>query len=255
LRSRVERPTVDRLKNPLFAPDFFVHAAGVKASEFFALPESLASFAKFFPAEAAPWDWLKQIGAALASLPAPSTREDSVPANVQIDGAVWLHPSVKFVGPATLIGPAWIGANTEIRPGAFVRGNVIVGAGCVLGNSCEFKNSLLMDRVQVPHFSYVGDSILGNSSHLGAGVICSNLRLDQQPVVIRAGNIDYETGLRKFGAILGDGAEVGCNAVLQPGAILGRRALVMPLTAFAGVLPAATIARNRQTITMVARRD
>jgi NDP-sugar pyrophosphorylase family protein len=162
---------------------------------------------------------------------------------------------VKLPVYATLIGPLWIGANTEIRPGAYLRGNVIVGERCVLGNSCEFKNCLLMDRVQVPHFSYVGDSILGNEAHLGAGAICSNLRLDQQPVVIRTGEATYETGLRKFGAILGDGAEVGCNAVLQPGTLLGRRALIMPLTAFGGHLPGNTLARNRQVISAIARRD
>jgi carbonic anhydrase/acetyltransferase-like protein (isoleucine patch superfamily) len=138
-----------------------------------------------------------------------------------LEGAIWLHPSVKLPATATIIGPAWIGANTEIRPGAFIRGNVIVGAGAVLGNACEFKNCLLMDKVQVPHFSYVGDSILGNGAHLGAGVICSNLRLDQKPVVIRAAGVTHETGLKKFGAVLGDRAEVGCNAVLNPGTLLG----------------------------------
>jgi bifunctional N-acetylglucosamine-1-phosphate-uridyltransferase/glucosamine-1-phosphate-acetyltransferase GlmU-like protein len=132
---------------------------------------------------------------------------------------------------------------------------VIVGEKCVLGNSCEFKNCLLMDQVQVPHFSYVGDSVLGNKAHLGAGAICSNLRLDQQPITIRTGDATYETGLRKFGAILGDGAEVGCNAVLQPGTLLGQRALIMPLTAFGGHLPANTLARNRQVISAIARRD
>ena len=156
---------------------------------------------------------------------------------------------------ATIIGPAWIGAGTEIRPGAFIRGNVIVGDGCVLGNACEFKNCLLMDEVQVPHFSYVGDSVLGNRAHFGAGVICSNLRLDQQPIVVRTTDAVYETGLRKFGAIVGDGAEVGCNAVLNPGAILGPRALVMPAMAFSGVLPANTIAHARPGVKFVPRRD
>jgi len=136
-----------------------------------------------------------------------------------------------------------------------VRGNVIVGEGCVLGNASEFKNCLLMDDVHAPHFNYVGDSILGSGAHLGAGVICSNLRLDQQPVTIRTDTATFETGLRKFGAVLGEEAEVGCNAVLQPGTLLGRRALVMPLTAFGGYLPAATIARSRQVMTAVARRD
>jgi UDP-N-acetylglucosamine diphosphorylase / glucose-1-phosphate thymidylyltransferase / UDP-N-acetylgalactosamine diphosphorylase / glucosamine-1-phosphate N-acetyltransferase / galactosamine-1-phosphate N-acetyltransferase len=154
-----------------------------------------------------------------------------------------------------LIGPCWIGAGTEIRPGAYVRGNVIVGEGGVLGNSCEFKNCLLMDGVQVPHFSYVGDSILGNGAHLGAGVILSNLRFDQQPITVRLADGIASTGLRKFGAVLGDEAEVGCNAVLQPGTLLGRRALVMPTIAFGGYLPAATIARSRTTIAVFSRRD
>jgi NDP-sugar pyrophosphorylase family protein len=226
----------------------------VKASEYFTLPPSLARFAAHFSPDAAPWEWLKAIGPALAGLsgPVPST---ALPAGIRVEGAVWIDPTVKLPAYATLIGPSYIGAHTEIRPGAFVRGNVIVGEKCVLGNSCEFKNALLMDRVQVPHFSYVGDSILGSGSHLGAGVICSNLRLDQKPITVHAANENHPTGLRKFGAILGDEAEAGCNSVLQPGAILGRRALVMPLTAFAGVLPAATIARNRQTITTVPRRD
>jgi NDP-sugar pyrophosphorylase family protein len=226
----------------------------VKASDFFSLPASLTTFAQYFPAEAAPWDWIKAIAPALAgySLPTTTTR---IPPGVHVEGQVWLHASVKLPAYATLIGPLWIGANTEIRPGAYLRGNVIVGDGCVLGNACEFKNCLLMDKVQVPHFSYVGDSILGNHAHLGAGVICSNLRLDQQPIVIRTDDSTYETGLRKFGAILGDEAEVGCNAVLQPGTLLGQRALIMPLTAFGGHLPANTLARNRQVISAIARRD
>ena len=224
----------------------------MKSSDFFALPPSLAPFARFFPADAAPWEWLKQIGAALASLSdAPPAR--TLPPGVHLEGKVWLHPSVKLPAYATLIGPSWIGPDTEIRPGAFVRGNVIVGAGAVLGNACEFKNCLLLDGVQVPHFSYVGDSILGNKAHLGAGVICSNLRLDQKPVVIRGADATYETGLRKLGAILGDAAEVGCNAVLNPGSVLGRRALVTPTTAFSGYLPAGMIAFSRPKLSIVPR--
>jgi NDP-sugar pyrophosphorylase family protein len=226
----------------------------MKASEFFSLPASLATFASHFPAEAAPWDWLKQIGAALAAVKsAPAAR--TMPPGIHLEDKVWLHPSVKLPAYATLIGPAWIGANTEIRPGAFIRGNVIVGEGGVLGNACEFKNCLLLDGVQVPHFSYVGDSILGNKAHLAAGVICSNLRLDQQPVVIRSDDAVFETGLRKFGAIVGDGAEVGCNAVLNPGTVLGKRALVSPAIAITGVVPAATIAHARPQLKFIPRRD
>ncbi|MDF3059359.1 MAG: UDP-N-acetylglucosamine diphosphorylase [Rariglobus sp.] len=223
------------------------------AAEFFDLPPSLALFTTHFRAETAPWEWLKQIGTALAGLPAPVA--GVVPPGVHIEGAVWIDPSVKLPAYATIIGPAWIGAKTEIRPGAFIRGNVIVGEDCVLGNACEFKNCVLLDGVQVPHFSYVGDSILGNGAHLGAGVILSNLRLDQQPVTVRLPSGTFETGLRKFGAILGDKAEVGCNAVLNPGTILGKRALVMPTTAFSGYLPAGTIARIRGMVTQFPRRD
>lgn len=201
-----------------------------------------------------PWDWIKQIGAAVADIPADAPSQ-KIPAGVQLEGRVWLHSSVKLPAHATIIGPAYLGAKTEIRPGAFIRGNVIAGEGCVLGNSCEFKNCLLLDGVQVPHFNYVGDSILGNGAHLGAGVICSNLRLDQAEVMVRLPDRTVNTGLRKFGAILGDKAEVGCNAVLNPGSVLGPRALVMPAMAFSGYLPPATIAHIRQTVTTIARRD
>ncbi|MFZ5493959.1 MAG: UDP-N-acetylglucosamine diphosphorylase [Verrucomicrobiota bacterium] len=226
----------------------------MKASEFFALPASLARFAPHFPASAAPWDWIKAIGQALETVEA-SVPAGKIPAGVHIEGKVWLHPSVKLPAFAVIQGPTWIGAKTEIRPGAFIRGNVIAGEGCVLGNSSEFKNCLLMDRVQAPHFNYVGDSILGNGAHLGAGAICSNLRLDQAEVVVKLPDGNVPTGLRKFGAILGDQAEVGCNAVLNPGTLLGPRALVMPAMAFGGVLPPATIARVRQSVTTIARRD
>jgi NDP-sugar pyrophosphorylase family protein len=178
-----------------------------------------------------------------------------VPPGVHVEGSVWLGEGVRLPPYATLIGPAWIGPGTEIRPGAYVRGNVMVGAGAVLGNACEFKHCLLLDGVQAPHFNYVGDSILGERAHLGAGVICSNLRLDQQEVTVRLPEGVVSTGLRKFGAVLGDEAEVGCNAVLNPGTILGKRALVMPATAFGGYLPAATIARTRGVLQTFPRRD
>jgi NDP-sugar pyrophosphorylase family protein len=226
----------------------------MQADAFFSLPPSLCDFAPFFDSSVEPWNWIKAIAPALASLPRP-TSQASVSPGVHIEGDVWIAAGVKLPAYATIIGPAWIGQGTEIRPGAFIRGNVIVGAGCVLGNACEFKNCLLMDGVQVPHFSYVGDSILGNKAHLGAGAICSNLRLDQKPVAVRTPERIYETGLRKFGAILGDAAEVGCNAVLNPGSVLGRRALVAPGTVFTGYLPAETIARQRGNVSHLPRRD
>jgi len=224
------------------------------AADFFTLPTSLQQFAPRFSADTRPWEWLKQIAPALAAYQFESELS-SVPPGVHLEGLVHLDATVKLPPYATIIGPAWIGARTEIRPGAYIRGNVIVGEDCVLGNACEFKNCLLMDRVQVPHFSYVGDSILGNDAHLGAGVVCSNLRLNQAEVVLQLNDQVHATGLRKMGAILGEKAEVGCNAVLMPGTLLGRRALVMPLTSFGGYLAEGTIARDRPSISRVARRD
>jgi carbonic anhydrase/acetyltransferase-like protein (isoleucine patch superfamily) len=232
-----------------------VHAARpLKASDFFTLPNSLAAFRAFFGADAPPWEWLKQIGPALeVHLYLPKLPK--APPGVHLEGRVHIDPSVTLPTHATIIGPVWIGAGTEIRPGAYLRGNVIVGEGCVLGNACEFKNCLLMDGVQAPHFNYVGDSILGNRSHLGAGAICSNYRLDHRDVAVHLPSGHVETGLRKFGAILGDEAEVGCNAVLNPGTLLGPRSQVMPAIAFGGVLGASMIARVRQQVTLVPRRD
>ncbi len=226
----------------------------MKASDFFTLPPSLSIFAAHFPADVPPWEWLRQIGPALQAFTFNGTLPP-LPPGVRTEGPLWIHPSVKLPAYATLIGPAYIGARTEIRPGAFVRGNVIVGEGCVLGNACEYKNCLLMDGVASPHYNYVGDSILGNRAHLGAGAICSNLRLDRREVVVRIGAAKEPTGLRKFGAILGDQAEVGCNAVLNPGTLLGPRALVAPAIAFGGCLAAGRMARARLTIEDEARRD
>jgi UDP-N-acetylglucosamine diphosphorylase / glucose-1-phosphate thymidylyltransferase / UDP-N-acetylgalactosamine diphosphorylase / glucosamine-1-phosphate N-acetyltransferase / galactosamine-1-phosphate N-acetyltransferase len=215
----------------------------VKAADLFDLPESLLAFRPFFLPEAFPWEWIQQIGPALACFPfEPLARP--VPPGVHIEGPVFIHPSVKLPPYAAIYGPTWIGPESEIRPGAYIRGHVIAGRGCVLGNSCEFKNCLLMDRVEVPHFNYVGDSVLGTKAHLGAGVILSNLRLDRQPVRVRLGERRFDTGLRKFGAIFGDGAEAGCNAVLQPGSILGKGSIVYPLTSFSGVLAAGETAKS-----------
>ncbi len=225
----------------------------MKAADFFTLPPSLAAFAAHFPPDVAPWEWLKAIEPALAAFKFEAPRP--VPPGVHAEGKLWLHPTVKLPPYAVLIGPAYIGAHTQIRPGAFIRGNVIVGEGCVLGNASEYKNCLLMDRVETPHYNYVGDSILGTKAHLGAGVICSNLRLDRGPVAVRIGEAVEPTGLRKFGAIVGDGAEVGCNTVLNPGTLLGPRSLVAPAIAFGGYLPAGQMAKVRQSVVLVPRRD
>ena len=160
-----------------------------------------------------------------------------------------------FIGAGTVIepgayikGPAWIGENCQIRHGAYIRENVIVGAGSVVGNSSEIKNSVLFQGCQVPHFNYVGDSILGTKVHLAAGVIVSNLKLTGDFITVRAGDQLLTTGLRKFGALIGDGAEVGCHAVLNPGSILGRRSMIYPGVSWRGMLPANSIAKDATTV-------
>ena len=169
----------------------------------------------------------------------------------KVIGAPFIGPDV-FIGEGTVIehgamlkGPAIIGRNCEIRAGAYIRDNVLVGDGCVLGNSCEFKNAVLFNGAQVPHFSYVGDSILGHKAHLGAGVICSNLKSVKSTVTIQGDGGKIDTGLRKFGAVVGDGADVGCNSVLNPGSIIGRDSVLYPLTAWRGVCPPHSIIKLR----------
>jgi len=225
----------------------------MNAAELFDLPESLP-FADFFQPQMAPWEWVSQIKAALASVRWLHLEQNSaIPDGVHIDGKVYIHPRVKLPPYAYIQGPTWIGADTEVRPGAYIRGNVIIGAGCVIGNSTEIKNSLLLDGVQAPHYNYIGDSVLGNQAHLGAGVICANLRLDQKNVPVQLPEGRTDSGMRKLGALMGDGAEAGCNAVLQPGAILGKRAVVMSGLPFSGTLEADTIAHVRHEIRRIKR--
>lgn len=195
----------------------------------------------FFDEGARPWEWLPQIAEALRSLGAAPPHPANLPPGCHLSGAVFAHPSVKWPAYCVVEGPAFLDEGVEIRPGAYIRGGVIVGRGCVLGNSCEYKNCLLLDEVETAHFNYVGDSILGNRAHLGAGVICANLKLDRGTVDVVIDGQRNPTGLRKVGAFLGDGAEVGCNSVLQPGAILGRAAAVISMP-FHGYLPAGMMA-------------
>lgn len=235
-------------------PDFVgAIKLAVKAADFFDFPDSLP-FDRSFRADAAPWEWVGLIGSALQSM-TPRVPSTPLPPGVHVSGPVHIDPSVQLPHFCTIVGPAYIGPETEIRPGVYVRGNLIAGRGCVLGNSCEFKNALLLDGVKVPHFSYVGDTVLGNNSHLGAGVICSNVRLDGNDVSLRLPSGVVDTGLRKLGAMLGDGAEVGCNAVLQPGTLLGRRSLVYPLTAFGGFLGHDQIVGAKSDLRRLPRRD
>ncbi|MEO0508699.1 MAG: UDP-N-acetylglucosamine diphosphorylase [Verrucomicrobiota bacterium] len=226
------------------------------ASDFFEFPDYLP-FADVFKPELAPWEWVSLIKQALKNLDASHFHYAwEIPPGCSVEGEVYIHPSVKLPAFCSITGPVYIAEACEIRPGAFIRGNVIAGKNCVLGNSCEFKNCLLLDSVQVPHFSYVGDSVLGNRAHLGAGVICSNLRLDQANVPVQMPDGSrIDSGMRKLGALVGDEAEAGCNAVLNPGSILGKRSTVMPDMSFRGTLAANRMAFLKAVIQTAPRTD
>ena len=156
---------------------------------------------------------------------------------VETAPAVWVHKTATVAPTAYLGAPCIIGANTEVRHCAFIRGSALVGENCVVGNSVELKNVILFDNVQVPHYNYVGDSILGYKSHMGAGAVTSNVKSDKSPVVVKNGEEKIETGLKKFGAMLGDFVEVGCNSVLNPGTVIGRHSNVYPTSCVRGTVP------------------
>ena len=155
----------------------------------------------------------------------------------EVSPQVWVHRTAKVAPTAFLGAPCIIGAETEVRHCAFIRGAALVGEHCVVGNSVELKNVILFDTVQTPHYNSVGDSILGYKSHMGAGSITSNVKQDQRPVVVHAQEGNVETGLKKFGAMLGDFVEVGCNSVLNPGTVIGRHSNIYPLSSVRGVVP------------------
>ena len=155
----------------------------------------------------------------------------------EVSENVWVHKTAKVFPSAYLGAPCIIGPNTEVRHCAFIRGSALVGADCVVGNSCELKNVILFDHVQTPHYNYVGDSILGYYSHMGAGSITSNVKSDKKLVVVHGKDEEMETGMKKFGAMLGDNVEVGCNSVLNPGTVIGRNSRVYPTSCVRGVVP------------------
>ena len=158
-------------------------------------------------------------------------------AYTEIEPSVWVHKTAKIAPTAYLGAPCIIGAGTEVRHCAFIRGSALVGENCVVGNSVELKNVILFDNVQVPHFNYVGDSILGYKSHMGAGSVTSNVKSDKTLVVVKNGEEKIETGMKKFGAMLGDFVEVGCNSVLNPGTVIGRNSNIYPTSCVRGMVP------------------
>ncbi len=161
---------------------------------------------------------------------------------------IWIAKSAKVAPTAYIAGPAIIGKNAEIRHCAFIRGKAIVGEGAVVGNSTELKNVILFNKVQVPHYNYVGDSILGYKSHMGAGSITSNVKSDKKLVIVKNGKEQIETGLKKFGAMLGDEVEVGCGSVLNPGTVVGKHTNIYPLSSIRGVVPEHSIYKNQNEI-------
>ena len=184
-----------------------------------------------------PWEALKGIKEEIIRLGQLLDKE----AYTEVSPQVWVHRTAVVAPTAYLGAPCIIGADTEVRHGAFVRGSALVGEGCVVGNSVELKNVILFDKVQVPHYNYVGDSILGYKSHMGAGSITSNVKSDKTLVTVRSKEEAIETGLKKMGAMLGDLVEVGCNSVLNPGTVIGRESNIYPLSCVRGVVPARSI--------------
>ena len=160
----------------------------------------------------------------------------------------WIAKSAKVAPTAYINGPAIIGKDAEVRHCAFIRGNALVGEGAVVGNSTELKNVILFDKVQVPHYNYVGDSILGYKSHMGAGSITSNVKSDKKLVVVKGKEVRMETGLKKFGAMLGDEVEVGCGSVLNPGTVVGSHTNIYPLSSVRGVVPSHSIYKNQNEV-------
>ena len=186
-----------------------------------------------------PWQALKGIKDLILNL-GPTLGE----AYTEVAPAVWVHNTAVVAPTAYLGAPCIIGAGTEVRHCAFIRGSALVGENCVVGNSVELKNVILFDNVQVPHYNYVGDSILGYKSHMGAGAVTSNVKSDKTLVTVRSGEERIETGLKKFGAMLGDHVEVGCNSVLNPGTVIGRHSNVYPTSCVRGVVPENSIWKN-----------
>lgn len=213
-----------------------------KISNLYNLEETIAG--KLFEGAEYPWELLPKISSFILELgkSLPKDRYEQIQENV------WAAKSAKIAPTACINGPAIIDEEAEIRHCAFIRGNAIVGKGAVVGNSTELKNVILFNKVQVPHYNYVGDSILGFKSHMGAGSITSNVKSDKTLVVVKDGEEKIETGLKKFGAILGDNVEVGCNSVLNPGTVIGRNTNVYPTSMVRGCIPAGSIYKKRGEI-------
>ena len=210
-----------------------------KISNLYNLDETIAK--DLFEGATYPWEVLPKISAFILQLGSTLSEEEYE----KIGEDIWIARSATVAPTAYIHGPAIIGKNAEVRHCAFIRGNAIVGEGAVVGNSTELKNVVLFNKVQVPHYNYVGDSILGYKAHMGAGSITSNVESDKKLVVVKDGRERIETGLKKFGAMLGDEVEVGCGSVLNPGTVVGRHSSIYPLSSVREVVPADSIYKKR----------
>ena len=219
----------------------------IKVKDLYDLNETIAS--KIFDGAEYPWVVLPKIGDFIIEL-GKTLPEDKYEKRGE---DIWVARSAKVAPTACLNGPLIIDEDAEIRHCAFIRGKAIVGKGAVVGNSTELKNVILFNKVQVPHYNYVGDSILGFKAHMGAGSITSNVKSDKTLVVVKDGKDKYETGLKKFGAMLGDNVEVGCNSVLNPGTVICKESNVYPTSCVRGVIPANHIYKNKTEIVMKER--
>jgi len=209
---------------------------GIETNKLYDLSHTIAK--EYLSGFEYPWDALSGIKEMIIAL--GNTLDSKLYDKVGED--IWLSKTAKIAPSASISGPCIIGHNTEVRHCAFIRGSALVGENCVVGNSTELKNCILFDNVQVPHYNYVGDSILGYKSHMGAGSITSNVKSDKTPVVIKSGDgVRIETGRKKVGALLGDCVEIGCGSVLNPGTVIGRSSSVYPLSSVRGVVPEGSI--------------
>ncbi len=208
----------------------------------FDLKETVA--AELFEGKTYPWEVLPEIKDFILKLGKTLDPEEYE----YREGDIWIARSAEVAPTACINGPAIIGKNTEVRHCAFIRGNAIVGDGCVVGNSTELKNVVIFNCVQVPHYNYVGDSVLGYKSHMGAGSICSNVKSDKQLVVVKDKEEKVETGLKKFGAMIGDHVEVGCGSVLNPGTVIGKNTNIYPLSSVRGCVPSDSIYKNENQV-------
>lgn len=214
----------------------------IKIKDMYNLNETIAS--ELFEGKEYPWEVLPLIKDFIIKLGESLDPEEYE----QSKEHIWIAKSAKVASSASITGPVIIGKNAEIRQCAFIRGNAIVGENAVVGNSTELKNVVLFNNVQVPHYNYVGDSILGYKAHMGAGSITSNVKSDKKLVVVKGRECRIETGLKKFGAMLGNEVEVGCNSVLNPGTVVGANSNIYPLSSVRGVVPANSIYKNAKEI-------